>query len=91
MGHYRTKTAWEVLYILFRTDNCVKNHFYSKMRKAIRKLGKVIQIHFRKQVKEIKLNVLYKIVEATDEKFKTNPTIDEEISDRCCQLKNMLL
>lgn len=62
----------------------MKNHFYSKMRKAIRKLSKVVQIHFRKQIKEIKLNVLYKIVEATDEKFKVNPAIDEEISDRCC-------
>lgn len=25
-----------------RTDNCVKNHFYSNLRKAIRKLNKVI-------------------------------------------------
>ncbi len=25
-----------------RTDNCVKNHFYSNLRKAIRKLNKFI-------------------------------------------------
>ena len=25
-----------------RTDNCVKNHFYSNLRKAIRKLNKTI-------------------------------------------------
>lgn len=61
------------------------------MRKAIRKLNKIIHLHFRKEVKEIKLNVLYKLVEATDEKFKVNPLIDEEISDRCCELKNLLL
>ena len=59
-----------------RTDNCVKNHFYSKMRKAIRKLNKVIHQYFRKELKEIKFTVLYKIVEATDEKFKNNPTVD---------------
>lgn len=41
-------------------------------------------MHFKKEIKEIRLNVLYKLVEATDEKFKLNPVIDEEISDRCC-------
>lgn len=68
------------------------------MRKALRKLNKVIHQNFKKEIKEIKMNVLYKIVEATDEKFKNNPTVDEEISERCCsthhfylELKNMLL
>jgi len=31
-----------------RTDNCVKNHFYSKLRKAVRKLNKIIHDNFRK-------------------------------------------
>jgi len=59
-----------------RTDNCVKNHFYSRMRKAIRKLNKTIHQHFKKEYKEIKMPVLYKIVEATDEKFKSNPGVE---------------
>lgn len=44
------------------------------------------------------MTVLYKIVEATDERFKTNPNVEEEISDKCCSiiqiyldLKNVLL
>lgn len=62
MGHNCSKITRKVLLFLLRTDNCVKNHFYSKMRKAIRKLNKVIHIHFKKEIKEIKLNVLYKLV-----------------------------
>jgi hypothetical protein len=31
-----------------RTDNCVKNHFYSKMRKGIRKLNKIIYQNYKK-------------------------------------------
>ena len=86
MGYHRSKVARKVGKKLFRTDNCVKNHFYSKMRKALRKLNKVIHQYFKKEFREIKMNVLYKIVEATDEKFKNNPSIEEEISDRCCSI-----
>ena len=31
--------------------------------------------------------VVYKIIEGTDEKFKTNPSVDEEVSDRCSRIK----
>ena len=34
-------------------------------------------------MKEIKLSVLYKIVEATDEKFKFNGTQETAFSDKC--------
>jgi hypothetical protein len=46
------------------------------MRKGIRKLNKVIYQNFKKEIKEIKMTVLYKIIEATDEKFKNNHTIE---------------
>lgn len=62
----------------------MKNHFYSKLRKAIRKLNKVIHDNFRKEFKEIKITILYKIIEAADEKFKNSPSIDEEVSETCC-------
>lgn len=84
MGHYCSKTSRKVNNFLVRTDNSVKNHFYSRMRKAIRKLNKTIYQNFKKDYKEIKMPVLYKIVEATDEKFKVNSPIDEEISQHCC-------
>lgn len=62
-----------------RTDNCVKNHFFSKLRKSVRKLNKLIHEHFRKEFKEIRLLVINKIVEATDEKFKTFPSISSSL------------
>ena len=71
------KLPGRYLWIRYRTDNCVKNHFYSKLRKAIRKLNKVIHDHFKKEFKEIKITILYKIIEAADEKFKSSPSIDE--------------
>lgn len=32
------------------------------------------------------MQILYKIVEATDEKFKNTVNPDEELSDRCCSI-----
>ena len=64
---YNSSTSWrEVPLILFRTDNGVKNHFFAKLRKAMRRINKIIQEKFRRQLREIKLNVLYKIVEASE-------------------------
>lgn len=48
-----------------RTDNCVKNHFYSKLRKILRKLNTVIHSHMRREYRQINIGTLYKIVEAT--------------------------
>lgn len=46
-----------------RSDNCVKNHFYSKLRKALKKINKAIALAARKDLRDIKPNVLYRIVE----------------------------
>lgn len=43
-----SKTAWEVCHVLIRSDSCVKNHFYSKMRKSLRRLNKLINEYFKK-------------------------------------------
>jgi len=45
-----------------RTDNTVKNHFYSRLRKSLRKINKVIQEKYKKEVREIQTKVLYKII-----------------------------
>jgi len=65
VGCYWLQTRREVFYSLFRSDNCVKNHFYSLLRKALRKMNKVVMQEFRKELKEIKPNVLYRIVEVS--------------------------
>ena len=66
-----------------RTDNCVKNHFYSKLRKAMRKLNKYIHDFYRKEFKEIKINAIYKIIEGNEEKHKPKTSIDQSTSDYC--------
>ena len=59
-----------------RSDNCVKNHFYSKLRKAVRKLNKIIQDLYSEEYRKIKGCMLSKIIEITESKFKTNSKED---------------
>lgn len=67
MGKYSTQSTRKVsLFIITRSDNCVKNHFYSKLRKVLRKLNKIIHHYFRREFREININVIYKLVEATE-------------------------
>jgi len=40
-------------------------------------MNKVVQERFKKKLKELKPNVLYKIVEASEERFKKNPLCSE--------------
>lgn len=75
----------------FRTDNHIKNNFHSKLRKAIRKLNKEIKQHFKKSIKPFKLNIIYKIVEASDYRFSAKVVVDTEISIDFNELKNFLL
>lgn len=60
----------------FRTDNHIKNHFHSKLRKGIRKLNKEIKQHFKKTIKPFKLTVIYKIVEASDYRFSDKLAVE---------------
>lgn len=69
---------------LTRTDNSVKNHFFAKLRKSMRKINKIINDRYKKQLKEVKLNVLYKIIEASEERFKKSPLCTFETSKYSC-------
>jgi hypothetical protein len=53
------------------------------LRKAVRRLNKLITDYFSIQHKYIKENVLSKIVKTTESKFKNNSKIDEELADVC--------
>lgn len=46
-----------------RSDNNIKNHFYSKLRRAARKVNKFIARIFYKEKKQIKFNDVYLIME----------------------------
>jgi hypothetical protein len=64
-GHQSLARHWQVLLLFFRTDNTVKNHFYSRLRKSLRRLNKVISEKYKKSMREIRAQVLYKIIEAS--------------------------
>lgn len=51
MGHHWTTNRRQVTLILSRTDNSVKNHFYSLLRKALRKVNIALQQSFRTDIK----------------------------------------
>lgn len=53
-----------------RTDNCVKNHFYSKLRKSLRKINKKIHKHLKREYKDIKTSTLYRIIETMENKYR---------------------
>jgi fatty-acid desaturase len=62
------------------TDNSVKNHFYSRLRKGLKKANQILQAADGRLGKEFKPNVLYRIVEVAEESFKTSPNFQKEFS-----------
>lgn len=53
-----------------RTDNCIKNHFYSTLRKAVRRLNRFIaNTKDRGEMKEIKPATLSKIITVSGERW----------------------
>ena len=63
MGSHRQQTPRKVHCTLERSDNCLKNHFYSKLRKGLRKINKKIHKYLKRDYKDIKTSTLYKIIE----------------------------
>jgi hypothetical protein len=51
-----------IYYFIFRTDNTIKNHFYSTIRRSLRRMSKLIgSKNSTKQMKYIKPSTLSKI------------------------------
>ena len=73
MGNNFKKNGWKVkISLICRSDNCIKNHFYSRLRKGLKKMNQVAEEFLEKRFKEIKFNVLFKIIEATEDGYKNN-------------------
>ncbi len=85
------EAAGEVLLLIVRSDNCVKNHFYSKLRKSLRKLNKLNHDYFEDEFKVIRECVLSKIIKTTESKFKTSSKIDEELAEFCNSIPGSIL
>lgn len=86
-----------------RTDNNIKNYFYSTLRKALRKINSYLPLHKKeprfKNVKTFKQQTLSKILAVADKKYenkvqiKNNVVEDEARSKIYCNLviKNLLI
>lgn len=44
---------------------------YSKLRKAIRQLNRFSYEHFRKTLKEIKISFIYRLIDFTENSYRT--------------------
>lgn len=79
----RAETPRQASPHLLRSDNCVKNHFYSRLRKALRRLARLAEEAFPQEFRPLKMSHLSRIVETADSRFKLNSPIDEEQADFC--------
>jgi len=61
MGRDLPLHPWPVLPLLPSSENCVKNQFYSILRRGLRKLNTIIKSRL-KRYKELEISILYKIV-----------------------------
>ena len=75
-----------------RTDNCVKNHFYSTLRRAFRRLNRFsAENKQRRGLKELKAIMLSKLVAAAEDKFDGKLKLSNDIINKSIELKNRLL
>ena len=74
MGNRWAKIAHE---LEGRTDNNVKNYFYSSLRRAIRKINDYISAH-RKNLKPFQLTLLNKVLAINDEKNRSKLDVKGE-------------
>ena len=68
MGSHRAEDGRHVTITPRSSDNSIKNHFYSLLRRALRKLNSVLQREHIREIKDFKPPILYRIVEVADEK-----------------------
>jgi len=71
----------------------VKNHFYSTLRRAFRRLNRHVSETSRqkKGLKELKPVVLSKLVAAAEDKFDSKLKLPEETILKSNELKNRLI
>lgn len=62
----------EVLAPQPRSDNAVKNHYHSKLRKGLRKINAAIALRLHPH-KVLKNNILSKIIQAAEESLASGP------------------
>lgn len=79
MGQDSSAPPPEVTITLLRSDNSIKNHFYSTLRKAFRSINRYITTHKRRtEQRPFKKNILSKIILLAEESFRQTLQVDRE-------------
>lgn len=81
----------EIARLLHRSDNSVKNHYHSKLRKALRKINKCITDHLKTECKPFKNNLLSRIVQTAEVFHSGGDSAAKRESSLAFQLKNDIL
>lgn len=75
-----------------RTDNCIKNHFYSTLRKAVRRLNRFIaESRNRGDMREIKPIILSKIIVVSGERWDRRIPSADDLVKKCMSIKERLI
>ena len=63
-----------------RTENCVKNMLYSRMRKSVRQLNRLVYGFFKKELKQIKISFINRLIEITEAAYR-KPLSDRSVDE----------
>ena len=74
-----------------RSDNFIKNHFYSTFRKAYRKVNRELLVLKGREIKLIKNVVVNRVLLCAEEKFEEGSDTDPRVIALAIDIKNRLL
>lgn len=90
--HNEKGNKWvEIARLLNKSDNSVKNHYHSKLRKALRKINKCIVDFLKPQLRPLKPNILSRIVQTAEGCYVSGGASVSEEAKSAFNLKNDIL
>ena len=79
MGLDFQNDTWKVATVLDRTDDAIKNKFFSKFRKAARNINSLRCQTKNFKIKTLKIPFLYKLINFVDKTSRAQPSPTEEL------------